>query len=420
MSAGHRSATTAKHGTGVDRAGFDETIIDETTIDGASVDDMLLGASALSASGALEEAEDLLRSVLAREPLELRAWAELARLPDFVPDPESLAALATIEVPPGDDTTRAMWALTIATMYDRLDRVDDAWPWFEEMNAALRSLRPYDPTADQRFLADVREHVDEQYFSTRRGIVSTTARPIFVFGLPRSGTTLVEQILASHPDVRAGGELDTAFRTALSVYRGGSRTGSYVRELPGLEQSQWDELARSADSEYLALAGDLPRVTDKMPSNDHHIALLAVLFPDASFVRIHRSPLDVCVSNYKLMYASRNAQANDVVGLADSWAVHQELMDHWRSTAPTSILDVEYERLVTDQEGETERLLAHCELEWSDACLRFHERPGMVMTASRFQVRQPMYASSIGAWRRYSSHLELMRRELERVGAIER
>lgn len=168
---------------------------------------------------------------------------------------------------------------------------------------------------------------------------------------------------------------------------------------------------------YEAIAGQLPRMTDKMPTIYLTLGLVAILFPNAKLVHVHRNPMDVCVSNYTTMFARGHAQTTDLAHLAATWSDHRTLMDHWAEVLPTPIHQVEYEALVHDPEAVTRTLLDHCELTWDPSCLDFHQNPRVVTTASRDQVPQPISTRRIGVWRRYEPHLDDLRSAHTEVGA---
>ncbi|MEO1058199.1 MAG: sulfotransferase [Actinomycetota bacterium] len=374
--------------------------------------------SAFASAGDYEQAAQFLRRAVDADPLFVIGWSELARLPDHELTPGEIEHIRSIpDRVDLDAERRAAWASALGVYYQRAGDVDQAWAWIEEMNAALRISRPSRRESEDLFLRDVFEHLDRAYFDNAAQWSTGSHVPIFIFGLPRSGTTLLEQILGSHGKVRAGGEMHTMIELGVHVYRAGDRTGSYVRSLAGLDATTWHELQSMARDAYVGGAGSAARLTDKMPSNYRHFGLMAALLPDAKYISIRRNPMDVAVSNYTQMYGKEHGWSSSPNGLAQGWADHRDLMNHWRQHAPVDVHEVRYEELVAEPRPQIERLLEFCELDWDDRCMEFHRQPGIVATASRYQVRQPIYRSAVGAWRRFERHVDPIRDALVAVGA---
>jgi tetratricopeptide (TPR) repeat protein len=240
--------------------------------------------------------------------------------------------------------------------------------------------------------------------------------PIFIVGMMRSGTTLAEQILASHPRVHGAGELDDLGNLTRTLPRrlgtredaqaSGTAEDGYPECLARLDAVT----ARAVANEYLQklqqLGGTATRVVDKMPMNFFQLGLIATLFPGARVIHCRRDPVDVCLSCYFQNFAHPHLFTLDLRHLGHYYREYERLMNHWTRVLPLPILDLHYEELTADQEGASRRLLAFCGLEWDDRCLRFHHTQRVVQTSSILQVRQPMYRSSVGRWKRYEAHLQ--------------
>jgi len=236
--------------------------------------------------------------------------------------------------------------------------------------------------------------------------------PIFIVGLPRSGSTLVEQILASHSAVEATFELPEAGRLIRYIDR--QRVGGklYPAAIADFDPRRLIDLGQRYDQETRRFRTGAPRFIDKMPNNFATIGLLHLILPHARFINARRDPLDTCLSCYKQLFARGQSFTYDLLELGEYYLEYQRMMDHWHQVLPGRVLDVHYEDVVANLERETRRMLDFCGLPWEDACLRFHETERPVRTASSEQVRRPIYRDAVGFWRNYASHLEPLRETL--------
>jgi hypothetical protein len=230
--------------------------------------------------------------------------------------------------------------------------------------------------------------------------------PIFVMGMPRSGTTLVEQILASHPQVHGAGELK-AFNDVVNEVRGpDGQTIPYPEFLPALDARSIGKIGARYLTEIRKLAPQAPHITDKMPSNYYFAGLIHLALPNAKIVHTIRDPVDTCISCFSKLFTAEQNHTYDLGELGRYYRRYQQLMEHWRRVLPPDrILDVRYEDVVADLETQARRIVSHCGLVWDDRCLSFHETDRPVRTASATQVRQPIYNSAVGRWRVYEEFL---------------
>src|SRR5690606_14175366 len=237
--------------------------------------------------------------------------------------------------------------------------------------------------------------------------------PIFVVGLPRSGSTLIEQILASHSMVEGTSELPYAGRVATSLNRNRADGVNYpeaVRELRG-------EHLQELGHRYLELAEvhrteGKPRFIDKMPNNFPTVGFLHLVLPNAKIVDARRHPLDACLSCYRQLFAKGQTFTYDLSDIGEYFLEYERMMDHWHSVLPGKVITMQYEEVVRDFEPQVRRLLEHCGLPFEEACLKFYETDRPVRTASSEQVRQPIYDSSIGFYRNYEDKLEELKEVL--------
>ena len=228
-------------------------------------------------------------------------------------------------------------------------------------------------------------------------------RPVFIVGMPRSGTSLVEQVIASHSHAFGAGELGDMGLLALSTGGGGV---DYPESVRRLTSSDVAALAANYQARLDALAPGAMRVTDKMWQNFEFLGFIALLFPDSRVIHCTRDPLDTCLSIYFQNFNANHPYAGDLELLGEYYTQYTELMQHWRQVLYIPILDVQYEELVNNQEQTSRTIIDFLQLEWNDKCLDFYKTKRVVATASFDQVRQPMYTKSVGRWHVYEKHLE--------------
>jgi hypothetical protein len=245
--------------------------------------------------------------------------------------------------------------------------------------------------------------------------------PIFIVGLPRSGSTLVEQILATHPAVEGTFELPNVLTIVREFDHRGPDHDGYPESLGSVPTEAYTALGRRYLAETEPLRHGKPRFIDKMPNNFSHVGLIHAMLPRARIIDVRRYPMDSCFSTFKQYFAEGQSFSYSLDDLGRYYRCYLALMDHWDAVLPGRVLHVMYEEIVNDPEAQIRRLLAHCDLPWDAACLSFHETDRPVRTASAEQVRQPLYRSGIGYWKHFEQELAPLRAALgeclERFGA---
>jgi hypothetical protein len=252
------------------------------------------------------------------------------------------------------------------------------------------------------------------FFERVRGFGVDSQRPIFIVGLPRSGTTLTEQILASHSQVFGAGELRLARADFEAL---APQADAALEALACLDRATARRLGEQHLGRLRELNSDRPRVADKMPDNYHYLGLLAALFPTAKFIHCRRDLRDVAVSCWMTNFRQIR-WANDPGHIAGRFEEYRLIMEHWQRVLPVPLLEVDYEETVADLEGVARRLLDWCGLDWEPGCLAFHEGQRPVRTASVSQVRQPIYKRSVARWKHYESALCVLFDRLEHRPAV--
>jgi tetratricopeptide (TPR) repeat protein len=333
-----------------------------------------------------------------------------------------LERVRTLLTAPGlKPTDASLLHFALANVLNYQAHYDEAFAHYEQANALRRRVlqqsgKSFDRREHDRRFHLLLEFFTPEFFQRSRSLGLATEVPVFIVGMPRSGTSLVEQILSHHPAAFGAGELKEMGDLVVALPRLLRSAKGYPECLEDLDK----DTARRLAAEYLQglerLGGTTPRVTDKMPDNFRHLGLIATLFPQARIIHCRREALDVCLScffqNFRVLYYTW-----DLEDLAFYYRRYEQLMAHWRAVLPLRICEVAYEDLVADQEGVSRRFVEFCGLEWDDRCLAFEENRRPVQTASKLQVRRPVYASSVGRWRRYAAHLEPLRQALGLAGA---
>jgi tetratricopeptide (TPR) repeat protein len=383
-----------------------------------------LAAGHAGLAGVLEQLGDFeglvasLREAVRLNPRHAGALARLAtRLKGALPEPDRdviEALLADHGLPPED-----RWPLLfgLAHVLDARGEFDRAAALTAQANALQladfrKRGRGYDPAAHRAFVDQLVEAFNPAFFDRVRGFGHESERPVFVVGLPRTGTSLVEQVLASHPQVFGAGELRLALETFNALPWATGRDVSLQDCLDHLDRDAVRRLAHRHLDALAALNRTADRVVDKMPENTLYLGLLADLFPRASFIHCRRDVRDVALSCW-MTHFGHVRWSCDPDHIASRIAESRRLTGHWRRVLPVPVYEFDYEAMVADPERVSRELVAHCGLDWDPSCLDFHATRRPVRTASVAQVRRPVYASSVGRWKNYEQPLAALFAKLE-------
>jgi hypothetical protein len=282
-----------------------------------------------------------------------------------------------------------------------------AFGHLDQGNAMKRSTITYDPAAASRWLQSVASGFDQQLLECFKDAGAQSAMPIFIVGMPRSGTTLIEQILASHPAVQGAGELKLLSQI-------GDSFGGLPQLLDGITAERLHQMGDHYADKVALLADGRAHVVDKMPANFIYAGLIRLILPNARIIHARRNPVDTCLSCYSKLFAGEQSFTYDQAELGRFYRDYDVLMAHWRQVLPGShFLEVTYEDVVDDIEAQARRMLDFLGLPWDPACLSFYETRRPVRTASVNQVRQPIYKTSAGRWRTHADNLGPLLEELE-------
>ncbi|HTQ15243.1 MAG TPA: tetratricopeptide repeat protein [Rhizomicrobium sp.] len=339
----------------------------------------------------------------------------LAESKTFGPDDPQLAKMRALAA--GMDgfarTQQIELHFALAKAAQDLGRQGEALEHLLAGNALKRRSTEYDEDATLTMFRHIAEVFSAELLAHARGAGDPSDRPVFILGMPRSGSTLVEQILASHPKVFGGGELPYLNSIAKS-FRGADVRAYFPEVAKHLSPARWRELGGGYLEKLDARApAGFARVTDKMPANFRYIGLIRMALPNARIVHTLRDPVDTCMSCFGKLFAGSQPYAYDLGELGRYYRAYRRLMDHWRSALPRgAMLEIRYEDLVGDLETGARRIVEYCGLEWDPRCLNFHETARPVRTASVTQVRQPIYGAAIGRWKPYEMMLRPLMDEL--------
>ena len=295
----------------------------------------------------------------------------------------------------------------LGKVYADLKQHDVSFTHLIEGNALKRQEIAYNEGAALRMLDRIRAVFTPEFMQSKQGGGNRSAGPVFILGMPRSGSTLIEQILASHPRIFAAGELND-FSRAVTLLAG--QHGAHV-QFPEQIRTLADEDLVQLGTRYLCgirnIAPNAERVTDKMPSNFRFAGLIHLALPNARIIHTRRDPIDTCVSCFSTLFARGQPFTYELGELGRFYRAYERLMDHWRAVLPEGVmLEVRYEELVADFEAQARRLVKHCGLPWDDTCLTFYKTERPVTSASAPQVYQPLYNTSVGRGRHYGELLQ--------------
>jgi tetratricopeptide (TPR) repeat protein len=360
--------------------------------------------------GDFDQALACLREAIRIDPEHAGARAQIAimlkaRLPE-----EDLAELCRqLAKPDLRDGPRSTLHFGLAQVLDARGAFDEVGEHLRQGNALRRLVlkkrnQDYNPDEHHLFVDNLIAAFTPEFFARFRDLDLETERPVFIIGLPRSGTTLTEQILASHSQVFGAGELRIARDSFESIPRVVDWKDTPFACFPRLDSDSFRQVAAQHLEKLNRLNASALRVVDKMPDNYLYLGLIAVLFPRAKLIHCRRDLRDTALSCWMTNF-SQLMWAFDADHIASRFQEYLRVMEHWRRVLPVSVLEVAYEDLVGDREGVSRRLVAWCGLEWEPSCLEFHRNQRPVRTASLAQVRQPIYNTSVGRWKRYEKIL---------------
>jgi len=363
--------------------------------------------SVLKDNGSFDDAMAHYERAIAIRPDYMEAHFNRAELKTFHhdhADVKALEALAARDDMPAEKTPFLHFA--VAKALEDCGDYPRAFEHLRKGNDLKRRQIDYDEPGLIELFQRIATGFDRGVFNRFEREGNPSSLPIFVLGMPRSGSTLIEQILASHPQIHGAGELEDLKIAARTVINAGGRHVSYPECVPAPDGVLLRRIGESYLARLPALANGKIRIIDKMPGNFLSVGLIRMILPNARIIHTMRDPIDTCVSCYSKLFAVGHNFTYDLAELGRYYRCYRELMTHWRAELPPdAMLDVSYEDVVDDLERQARRLIDYCGLPWDDRCLSFHKTSRPVRTASAVQVRQPLFRSSLQRWRRYEAGL---------------
>ncbi len=372
-------------------------------------------ANLLKSKGKFAEASDLYQQVMAQQPGYTQAhfsYSGIHRYQNEM-DPHIGSMLELYKQDGLRTENKIHLAFALAKAFENIEDYPEAFRYLQAGNDLRYKEFNYQIESDKELIQSIIRSFSIEAMSGIQITPETSNRPIFIVGMPRSGTTLVEKIISSHSDVYAAGELDYIFALGSRLFLTESRHFQFG-PLESYSKQAFELFGKS----YLEKIGQLDsrssRMTDKMPFNMMMIGLIKIALPNAKIIHCVRDAKDTCVSIYKQNFTTGNYRfAYDLKTVGQFHNQYQLLMEHWHRVMPGEIHDVSYEELTHDPEVGIRNLIAACDLEWQDNCLNFDKTDGIIKTASAYQARQPIYTSSVRLWEKYGEYIQPLLDELD-------
>jgi tetratricopeptide (TPR) repeat protein len=360
----------------------------------------------LKTIGRTDEAIETFKQCIRLHPGFGEPYWSLANLKTFLFDADEVAVMEQ-QVEGGElpDESRVNMLYALGKHYENEDEYDTAWGYYRRGAALRRGHEAYDPVHTQVVHDRNIEVFSRAFLAEREGWGDPDAAPILIVGLPRSGSTLIEQILASHSQVEGTMELPDLGRCIRQVSRARKDRVEYPEAVRDLSEQDVLALGQRYLRTTQRYRSGKPHFIDKMPNNFSNLGFLHLLLPNAKVINARRHPLDSCLGSFKQLFYKGQSFTYDFFELGQYYLQYQRIMDHWNEVLPGRVLDVHYEDMVRDQEGQTRRLLNALGLPFEEQCLRYWETERAINTASSEQVRRPIYTQGLNFWRNYEHHL---------------
>lgn len=382
-------------------------------LDPANIQARLYLAELLARTGDTNAACERLHEVLARDPANALAYYRLSELQPAAPnDPRISRIEQLLAAASHDPRDRSRLAFALAKLLDQCGEYRRAFHWFAEGNRLRHGQSGFDLEREAAYVAKAKRYFSAGLFASRPESGCRSHLPVFVVGMPRSGSTLVEQILSSHPEVTGIGE-SMLLPQAIAELPGWMPPGSVMPDaVAEIAPEAWSALGQKYLDAITALAPGASRIVDKQLFNYTLVGLIRLMLPQAKIIHCTRDPMATCWSCYATAFGRDRGFTWSLADLGKNYRLYQQLMAHWEAVIPGGLLEVSYEQLIGDFDNQVRRLLDHLGLPWSDSCREFYRTERSVRTSSKAQVRKPLYTGSLDHWKHYAEFLGPLKQAL--------
>jgi len=355
--------------------------------------------------GRLDDAAASFRQAVTLEPGFAQAHRHLSLVKKFRQYDDDVKAMEKQYAAPSSRPKQRMHlGFALAKAHEDLGHYEKSFQYLLEANTTKRRSFEFDIEDAERRFRRLTELFEPSLYARLEGSGAPDTTPLFIVGMPRSGTTLVEQILSSHPEVRGAGDLPW-LKEIIEDEFGAIDDDAFYKGVRLADNETFSGIGQRYVQKLHERSDGAPFVTDKMPFNFQFVGMINLILPNAKIVHCRRDPLDTCLSIFKNYFSEGNLFAYDLAELGRFYGLYRRVMAHWETVLPGRVFDIGYEDLVSDQEPSSRALLDHCGLDWNDACLAFHKTDRTVVTNSSAQVRKPIYRDSVRSWTRYEAQL---------------
>jgi tetratricopeptide (TPR) repeat protein len=376
---------------------------------------------ALMELGRLEEAKKAIETAIEIAPRRAGFYYNLTTIARMSPHDPRLHVMQDLakDLLPQADGEQMFLQFALARAFADIGDHERSFEHLERGNSLKRKQIAYDETSTLDNLKRTEAAFSDKMLRPQTGLGDPSDAPLFIVGMPRSGTTLVEQILAAHPKVFAAGETDDFAKAMLSCGGSMAETQNVPESVSQIPPGEWRKLGARYIERVRSYAPEAERLVNKLPDNFRLIGFIRLALPNARIIHMRRDPIDTCLSCYSRVFTGYIPYVYELGELGRYYNAYRSLTKHWREVLPESaLLEVQYEKLVTDFEAQTRRIISYCGLDWDERCLSFYQYERQVRTASAVQVRQPIYTRSIGRWRAYKAFLDPLIAELGQTAQL--